>query len=49
MIPSYVLEAFLIFAVIVVQLKIAQLQPFVAPRFSSHDVNLLQRRRTSAH
>ena len=38
MIPSYVLEAFLIFAVIVVQLKIAQLQPFVAPRFSSHDV-----------
>ncbi len=38
MVPSYVLEAFLIFAVIVVQMKIAQLQPVVAPRFSSHDV-----------
>ncbi|MGD1077395.1 MAG: TonB family protein [Candidatus Sulfotelmatobacter sp.] len=38
MIPSYVLEAFLIFAAIVVQVKIAELQPFVAPRLSSHDV-----------
>ncbi len=38
MVPSYVLEAFLIFAAIAVQVKIAQLQPFVAPRFSSHDV-----------
>ena len=38
MIPSYVLEAFLIFAAIVVQVKIAELRPFVAPRFSSHDV-----------
>jgi TonB family protein len=38
MIPSYVLEAFLIFVAIFVQVKIAELQPFVAPRFSSHDV-----------
>ena len=38
MVPSYVLEAFLIFAAIVVQVKIAELRPFVAPRFSSHDV-----------
>jgi hypothetical protein len=38
MVPSYVLEAFLIFAVMVAQVKIAELQPFVAPRFSSHDV-----------
>jgi TonB family protein len=37
-IPSYVIEACLIFAAIFVQVKIAQLQPFVAPRFSSHDV-----------
>jgi len=38
MIPSYLLEAFLIFAVIVVQVKIAALRPYVVPRFSSHDV-----------
>ena len=38
MIPSYVLEAFLVFVAIVVQVKIAEMQPFVAPRFSSHDV-----------
>jgi len=38
MVPSYLLEAFLIFAAIVVQVKIAELRPFVAPRFSSHDV-----------
>ena len=38
MIPSYLLEAFLIFAVIAVQVKISELRPFVAPRFSSHDV-----------
>ena len=49
MIPSYVLEAFLIFAAIFVQVKIAELRPFVAPRFSSHDVHLLQRRRTPPH
>lgn len=38
MVPSYFLEAFLIFAAIVVQVKVAELRPFVAPRFSSHDV-----------
>jgi hypothetical protein len=38
MVPSYLLEAFLIFAAIVVQVKIEELRPFVAPRFSSHDV-----------
>ena len=38
MIPSYVAEAFVILAAIFVQVKIAELQPFVAPRLSSHDV-----------
>jgi TonB family protein len=38
MIPSFVVEAFLILAAVMVQVKIAELQPFVAPRFSSHDV-----------
>jgi TonB family protein len=37
MIPSYVVEAFLILAAIFVQVKIAELRPFVAPRFSSRD------------
>src|ERR1700751_1269622 len=38
MIPSYVLEAFVILATIFVQIKIEQLRPYVAPRLSSHDV-----------
>ena len=38
MVPAYFLEAFLILATIAVQIKIAELQPFVAPRFSRHDV-----------
>jgi hypothetical protein len=38
MVPSYLLEAFLIFAAIVVQVKVAELRPFVVPRLSSHDV-----------
>ena len=38
MISCLLAEAFLIFAVIVVRLKIEQLRPYVAPRFSSHDV-----------
>jgi len=38
MVPSYLLEAFLIFAAIAIQIKVAELRPFVAPRFSSHDV-----------
>src|ERR1700719_1541291 len=38
MAPSYVLEALLIAAAIVVRVKIDELQPYVAPRISSHDV-----------
>ena len=38
MIPSYVLEAVFIVALVLVQVKIEQLRPFVAPRFSSRDV-----------
>jgi len=38
MVPSYVLEAFLIFAAIAIQVKIAELRPYVAPRISPHDV-----------
>lgn len=38
MIPSYLLEALLIFAVIVVQVKIAEMRPYVAAPFPSHDV-----------
>jgi len=38
MIPSYVLEAFLILLAIFVQVKIAELQPHVVPRISKHDV-----------
>jgi len=38
MLPSYFLEAFLIFAAILVPAKIAQLRPYVAPRVTSHDV-----------
>ncbi len=38
MIPSWLLEAFLIFCVIAIPTKLAQLRPYVAPRLSSHDV-----------
>jgi hypothetical protein len=38
MLPSYFLEALLIFAAIAIQIKVAELRPFVAPRFSRHDV-----------
>ena len=38
MIPSYVLEAFLIMAAIFVKVKIDELRPYVAPAISSHDV-----------
>lgn len=38
MIPSYVLEAFLILAAIVIQAKVAELRPYSIPRISSHDV-----------
>jgi len=37
-VPTYVLEAFLIFAVIIIPVKLAQMRPYVAPRLSSHDV-----------
>lgn len=38
MVPCLVLEAFLIFAAIVVRVKIQELRPVVAPRFSGHEV-----------
>lgn len=38
MIPSYVVEAFLILAAIFIQIKVAELQPHVVPRISKHDV-----------
>ena len=38
MIPSYVLEAFLILSAIFVKVKIDELRPYVAPTISSHDV-----------
>ncbi len=38
MIPSYVLEAFLIVSFIFIKVKIDELRPYVAPAISSHDV-----------
>jgi len=38
MIPSYVIEAFVIFAAIAIQVKIAELGPTVLPRISNHEV-----------
>jgi TonB family protein len=38
MIPSYVIEAFVIFAAIAIQIKIAELGPKVSPRISAHEV-----------
>ncbi len=38
MVPAYLLEAFFIFAGIAIQVKIAQMRPFVVPRLSQHDV-----------
>ena len=38
MVPTMLLEAFLIFAAIVIRVKIEELRPYVAPRLSSHDV-----------
>ena len=37
-IPSYVIEAFVILAVIFLEAKIAQLRPYVVPTVASHDV-----------
>ena len=38
MIPSYVLEAFVIFAAILIPIKIRQLRPYVVPTLPTHDV-----------
>ncbi|MGO9085419.1 MAG: hypothetical protein ACLQBK_09350 [Candidatus Sulfotelmatobacter sp.] len=38
MVPCWLFEAFLIFAAIVVPVKLAQLRPYVVPRLSSHDI-----------
>jgi hypothetical protein len=38
MAASWMIEAFLLFAAIVLPMKIAQLRPYVAPKFTSHDV-----------
>jgi len=38
MVPSYVVEAILILAAIVIPAKIAELRPYVAPRITAHDV-----------
>ncbi len=38
MVPSYVLEAVVIFFAIAIPTKIAQMRPYVAPRLSAHDV-----------
>jgi TonB family protein len=38
MLPSYVLEAFLILSAIFIKVKIDELRPYVAPAISSHDV-----------
>jgi len=38
MVPSYVLEAFLILAILFVKVKIDQLRPYATPRISTHDV-----------
>jgi TonB family protein len=38
MVPSYVVEALLVFMAILVPSQIAKLRPYVAPRITSHDV-----------
>lgn len=38
LVPSYVVELFVILAVIAIQVKIDEMRPYVAPRLSSHDV-----------
>lgn len=38
MVPSYVVEAILILAAILLPAKIAELRPYVAPRITAHDV-----------
>jgi len=38
MIPSYVIEAFVILAAIFIKVKVDELRPYVVPRIASHDV-----------
>ena len=38
MVPCWLIEAFLIFAAIVVPVKLRQLRPYVAPQISTHDI-----------
>jgi hypothetical protein len=38
MVPAWLLEAFLLFVVIVLPGKLAQLRPYVAPKISSHEI-----------
>src|SRR5262252_8521408 len=38
MIPSYVIEAFVILAAIFIKVKVDELRPYVVPRISKHDV-----------
>lgn len=38
LVPSYIVELFLILAVVAVQVKIEELRPYVAPRLTSHDI-----------
>lgn len=38
MVPCLLLEAFLIFSAIMIRAKVQELRPYVAPRFSSHEV-----------
>ena len=38
MIPSYVIEAFVILAAIFVKVKVDELRPYAVPRIASHDV-----------
>jgi len=38
LIPSYIVELFLVLAIVAIQVKIQEMRPYVAPRLSSHDV-----------
>src|SRR5215469_4633538 len=38
MIPSYVIEAVVIMAAILIKVKVDELRPYVVPRIASHDV-----------
>jgi len=38
LIPSYLVELFLVLAIVAIQVKVQEMRPYVAPRLSSHDV-----------